>query len=197
MSDLETQIAADYGVTVDVTGTEADEPWNTDRGGIDAINAASEGVGKVVAWLALLLVFNAAAAVIMREVFNKPLAWANDMGYFLYAIHFLLGTAFTLKRNGHIRTDFVYRNWSAKRQGWTDAIVYGLLFIPCLLLALNATASKGLNSFRIREESITSNSGLPLWVLKVVLPIAIFLWLLQSISEFVKSVRVARSGEWQ
>lgn len=197
MSDLETQIAADYGVTVDVSGTEADEPWNTDRGGIDAINAVSEGTGQVVSWLALALVITFVADVFSRTFFDDSISWANDLGYFLYSIHFIIGAAFTLKRSGHIRTDFVYRNWGARRQGLTDAIVYGLLFIPALSVALWIATEKGWNSYQLREEVITSTSGLPLWVLKVALPIGLLLWLLQSVSEFVKSVRVARSGEWQ
>ncbi len=197
MSDLETQIAAEYGVAIDVENTEIDEPWNTDRGGIDAINALSEGTGQAVAWLGLGLVFVFVADVISRQVFNDSISWANDLAYFLYSIHFVIGAAFTLKRNGHIRTDFVYRNWSARRQAITDAIVYAFLFIPALVLALKIATEKGLNSFSIREEVITSNSGLPLWVLKIALPIGLLLWLLQSISELVKSIRAARSGEWE
>lgn len=197
MSDLETQIAADYGVEIDVQDTDIDEPWNTDRGGVDSINAVSEGTGRVVAWLALALMLVLVADVFSREFFNDSISWANDMAYFLYSIHFILGAAFTLKRSGHIRTDFVYRNWSARRQGITDAIVYGLLFIPAMVVALWIATEKGLNSFEIREKVITSTSGLPLWVLKVALPLGLFLWLLQSISELVKSIRTARSGEWQ
>ncbi len=197
MSDLESQIAADYGVEVDVKGTEIDEPWNTDRGGVDAINAVSEGTGRVVAWLGLGLMLVLAADVFARELFSDSISWANDMAYFLYSIHFIIGAAFTLKRSGHIRTDFVYRNWSARRQAWTDAVVYGLLFIPALLVALWIATDKALDSFRIREKVITSTSGLPLWVLKVALAVGLLLWLLQSISELVKSIRTARSGEWQ
>jgi len=197
VSDLETQIAADYGVEIEVEGTGIDEPWNTDKGGIGWINAISEGSGQVVAWLGLGLVLTFAADVISRTFFGDSISWANDFGYFLYSIHFIIGAAYTLKRNGHIRTDFVYRNWNAKRQGLTDAVVYGLLFIPALTIALWVSTEKGWKSFQLREEVITSNSGLPLWVLKVALPLGLFLWLLQSISEFVKSVRVVKEGDWR
>lgn len=195
MSDLETEIAAEHGIVIDAAAEGIDEPWNTDRGGVDQINAVSEGTGQIVAWLALPLAFVFVADVILRQLGN-PIGWANDLGYFFYSIHFMIGAAFTLKRNGHIRTDFVYRNWGAKRQGAVDAAVYAFLFIPALIIALIISGGKGWDSFQLREEVITSNSGLPLWVLKVTLPIAIFLWLLQSISELVKSVRVARTGEW-
>jgi len=196
MSDLETEIAAEYGITIDTKEAGIDEPWNTDRGGIDKINAVSEGTGQVVAWLCLGLVFVFVADVIARKYFSS-ISWANDMGYFLYSIHFMIGSAFTLKRSGHIRTDFQYRKWGHRRQGITDMIMYGVFFIPALVLALWVSIEKGLRSFMQAEETITSNSGLPLWVLKVVLPIALFLWLLQSISELVKSIGVARTGEWQ
>jgi len=195
MSNLETEIAAEYGVTVDEKEAGIDEPWNTERGGIDSINAASEWTGQIVAWLALGLVLTFVADVLFKQ-FATSIRWANDFGYFLYSIHFIIGAAFTLKRNGHIRTDFVYRNWGARRQGLTDAVVYGLLFIPALAGGLWIAADKGRDSFRLREEVITSNSGLPLWVLKVALPVGLALWLLQSISEFVKSVRVVRDGDW-
>lgn len=197
MSDLETQIAADYGVEIDVEGSGIDEPWNTDKGGVASINAISEGSGQVAAWLGLALVFTFAADVISRTFLGDSISWANDFGYFLYSIHFVIGAAYTLKRSGHIRTDFVYRNWSAKRQALTDALVYGFLFIPALFIALWVSAGKGKNSFDLREEVITSNSGLPLWVLKVALPIGLFLWLLQSISELVKSLRVLKEGDWR
>jgi len=196
VSDLETQIAAEYGVTVDTEEAGIDEPWNTDRGGIGPINALSEVSGQVVSWLGLGLVIVLVADVLFRE-FGDSIGWANDFAYFLYSIHFMVGAAYTLKRSGHIRTDFVYRNWGARRQGLTDAIVYGLLFIPALFVALWVSTQKGWKSFQLREEVITSTSGLPLWVLKVALPIGLLLWLLQSISEFVKSVRVVREGEWR
>jgi len=196
MSDLETEIAAEYGVEIDTSAEGIDEPWNTERGGIDSINAVSEVTGQVVSWLCLVLVFVFVADVIARKYFNS-IPWANDMGYFLYSIHFMIGAAFTLKRNGHIRTDFQYRKWSARRQGITDMIVYGVFFIPALALALWISLEKGVRSFMQAEEVITSNSGLPFWVLKLVLPLGLFLWLMQSISELVKSIRVARTGAWQ
>jgi len=196
MSDLETEIAAAYGIEIDTKEAGIDEPWNTDRGGVDAINAVSERSGQLVSWLCLALVFVFVADVIARKYFSS-ISWANDMGYFLYSIHFMIGAAFTLKRSGHIRTDFQYRKWGNKRQAITDAVMYGVFFIPALILALWISLEKGLKSFVQGEEVITSNSGLPLWVLKLVLPLALILWLAQSISELVKSLRVAKSGEWQ
>ncbi len=196
MSDLETEIAAEYGVEIDTAAAGIDEPWNTDRGGIEVINAASEGLGRIVSWLGLALMVTFVADVLFRK-FGDSISWANDLGYFLYSLHFVLGAAFTLKRNGHIRTDFVYRNWPAQRQALTDAIVYAFFFIPSLTAALWVSTGKGKKSFELREEVITSNSGLPLWILKVALPVGLFMWLLQSISELVKSIRAVREGEWR
>lgn len=194
--DLETALAAEHGVEIDTAEAGIDEPWNTDRGGIEAINAASEWSGQAISWLGLALMVTLVADVLFRR-FADTIPWANDFAYFLYSLHFILGAAFTLKRSGHIRTDFVYRNWSVKRQAITDAVVYGFFFIPALSAALWVSVEKGLKSFDLREEVITSNSGLPLWVLKVALPIGLLMWLLQSISELVKSIRAANDGEWR
>jgi len=194
--DLETALAAEHGVEIDTAEAGIDEPWNTDRGGIDQINAVSEWSGQAIAWLGLALMVTLVADVLFRK-FADTIPWANDFAYFLYSLHFILGAAFTLKRSGHIRTDFAYRNWSVRRQAITDAVVYGLFFIPALSAALWVSIEKGLKSFDLREEVITSNSGLPLWVLKVALPVGLLMWLLQSVSELVKSIRAARDQEWQ
>ncbi len=196
-STTDAEVAARYGVSVDEEAEGIAEPWNTDGGGIRPISALSEGVGKAAAWLTLPLLAVLGGEALRRAFFGNSFIWAQDVGYMLYATHFLLGAAYTLKKSGHIRTDFEYRKWSTRRQAGMDIFIYAFLFIPVMLLALDVSIEFAWKSFEQREQVITSAWDGPLWPLKAMLPIALFLWTLQSISELVKSIRAFRKGEWE
>src|SRR5262245_66599544 len=71
--------------------------------------------------------------VFARYFFNAPTIWAYDMTYILYGTFFMLGSAYTLLRGKHIRTDNFYSQWSPRRQGLVDTVCYLVLFFPPLL----------------------------------------------------------------
>ena len=73
--------------------------------------------------------------VVARYLFNAPTVWAYDMTFMLYGTFFMLGSAYTLMRKGHIRTDTFYGNWSPRVQGAVDAVCYAILF-PALIIFL-------------------------------------------------------------
>ena len=70
--------------------------------------------------------------VVARYLFNAPTVWAYDMTFMLYGTFFMLGSAYTLMRKGHIRTDTFYANWSPRVQGAVDAVCYVIL-LPALV----------------------------------------------------------------
>ena len=73
--------------------------------------------------------------VVARHFFRAPTIWAFDVTYMLYGTHFMLGTAYTLMRIGHVRTDMLYQNWSIRRQNLIDAIGYLFFFFPAMALS--------------------------------------------------------------
>jgi TRAP-type mannitol/chloroaromatic compound transport system permease small subunit len=85
--------------------------------------------GRLVAWLIVPMVLSLVYEVVARYFFNMPTVWAYDMTFILYGTFFMLGSAYTLMKKGHIRTDMLYASWSPRRQGITDAICY-LVFLP-------------------------------------------------------------------
>ncbi len=197
MTSTDADVAARYGYTVDEEAEGIAEPWNTDGGNIRWIAAISEWTGKAVAWLVLPLMGILAFEAIRRSLFDVSTKWAQDLGYMLYSTHFMLGAAYTLKRSGHIRTDFVYRNWESRKQAIVDAIIYGVAFIPVMLIAIKVSGEWAWEAFERRELVIQSPWRGPIWPLKAVLPLGLALWTLQSISELVKSIRTIRTGEWE
>ena len=77
---------------------------------IDAISTVS---GHIVAWLVLPLIAIMSYELTVRYMLN-PTLWAYDLSYMLYGAMFMLGTAYTLRRGAHIRTDFLYQDWPVR-----------------------------------------------------------------------------------
>ena len=82
----------------------------------DAIDTFVLVCGKGVAWLILPMVMSLVWEVTARYGFNAPTEWAYDMTFMLYGTFFMVGSAWTLQRGGHIRTDSFYSKWSKRTQ---------------------------------------------------------------------------------
>jgi TRAP-type mannitol/chloroaromatic compound transport system permease small subunit len=155
---------------------------------LDRISAA---VGLAVAWLILPMVGSLVYEVVARYVFDAPTEWAYDMTFMLYGSLFMLGSAYTLQKGGHIRTDMFYSEWSPRTRAFVDAACYLLLFLPPMLVFLDLSAQYFWKSFQQNERIVTS-PWLPIvWPFKAVMPVTAGLLVLQGISELIKSLQVA------
>ena len=159
-------------------------------------DALSEWSGRVFAWLVLPLMFALVWEVVARYVFNAPTSWAFDVTYMLYGAHFMLMTAFTLKRGGHIRTDFVYRLLSARWQGIIDSALYILFFLPAIAVLLWVSIEYTISSWVKLERAFLTPWMPPIYPLKTVVPITAVLLLLQGLAELVRSLYAASKGRW-
>ena len=94
--------------------------------------------GKAFAWCILGMTFGIAYEVFVRYVLNSPTSWAFDMSYMMYGALFMMGGAYTLSRNGHVRGDFVYRLWRPRTQARVELTLYFLFFFPGVLALIFA-----------------------------------------------------------
>lgn len=150
-----------------------------------AIDALNSGIHQIAVWLVLLCTLISAGNALVRYLLNASSnAWL-ELQWFMFAVIFLFGAAYTLKENGHVRVDVMYGRYKPRTQVWVD-LLGGLLFlIPTCVVILVTTWPWTMNSLRVAEMSPDAG-GLPYWPIKLVLPIAIFLLLLQAISEVIK-----------
>lgn len=154
---------------------------------VDALNAA---VGKFAMYL-----FFALAAVLLYSVFSRlflrlPVNWSLEMSQFLLSAYYLLGGAYSLQMGSHVRMDLFYGAMSPRRRAFTDA--FTILFVIFYLVVL---FRGGLSS---TEYAITYNQknytswAPPMWPIKSIMTLGIFLMLLQAISQLIKDVALAR-----
>ncbi|MBD3669140.1 MAG: TRAP transporter small permease subunit, partial [Gammaproteobacteria bacterium] len=77
------------------------------KGFIRAVDGFTERFGQWVALLILPLVFVVMYEVVLRKVFHAPTRWGFEMTVYIYGTHFMLGMAYTLLHDGHVRIDVI------------------------------------------------------------------------------------------
>jgi TRAP-type mannitol/chloroaromatic compound transport system permease small subunit len=156
--------------------------------GIDALN---ERLGYVANWLVLLACLISAGNAFSRYGFNMSSnAWL-EIQWYMFAGMVMLGAAYTLRRNEHVRVDIIYGGLSTRKQVWVD-IVGTLLFLLTSMTVL-AWTSWGFfhESWRIHEMS-ASAGGLLRWPVKILMPLGFSLIVLQGLSEVIKRIGYLR-----
>lgn len=150
-------------------------------------NLFQQHFGQILAWGLLSLVLISASIVILRYGFDIGSIALQETALYNHAIIFMLGFAYTLQQNEHVRVDIFYAQLSKKRKAWVD-LIGGLIFaLPVMIfIALNSWQYVA-NSWRIFESSAEAG-GLPfVYLLKSVILIMLFLLTSQIISDIVKS----------
>jgi TRAP-type mannitol/chloroaromatic compound transport system permease small subunit len=163
---------------------------------IRALDAISIWAARISGWLILPLTLILVYEVLSRKFLQRPTTWASDMSYMLYGALFMLAAAYALQRGAHIRTDFLYRRWPVRVQGIVDAGLYLLFFFPGIGLFLWLGWDFAWASWLQGERAITSPWRAPIYLLKMVIPTAAALLLLQGFAEFLKSLYAASRGRW-
>ncbi|MGK9237135.1 TRAP transporter small permease subunit [Inquilinus limosus] len=159
---------------------------------VDRLNA---WIGRIAAWSILALTLVISYEVFARYLFRSPTTWAYDASYMLYGTLFMLGGAYTLSRNGHVRGDFLYRTWSPRRQAWMDLVLYFLFFFPGIAALIWAGYLEASRSWAIGERS--NSPGAPiLYPFKTLIPIVGCLMLLQGAVEVIRCLDCIRTGRW-
>jgi TRAP-type mannitol/chloroaromatic compound transport system permease small subunit len=156
----------------------------------------SRMVGHAFAWCIVILCFGTSYEVFVRYVLNDPTSWAFDMSYLMYGGLFFMAGAYTLSRNGHVRGDFIYRMWRPRVQAIIDLTLYFLFFYPGVLALMYAGWGYGYEAFRIREVSVNSPVGIPVWQLKLLIPFGAGLLALQGLAEVMRCIICIRDGRW-
>ncbi|MFL4967672.1 MAG: TRAP transporter small permease subunit [Xanthobacteraceae bacterium] len=161
-----------------------------------AIDEISTWVGKTVAWLIIALMLVVCAEVFKRYILNAPTAWIFDAENMLYGTFFMLGGAYTLAQNAHVRGDFLYSSMRPRTQASLDLALYLVFFIPGIAALIYAGYYYAADSWRIAEHSTVTAEGPPVYQFKAMIPLAGMLVMLQGIAEIVRCIFCIKTGQW-
>jgi TRAP-type mannitol/chloroaromatic compound transport system permease small subunit len=163
---------------------------------ITAIDQLNKMVGHAFAWCIVILTLGTSYEVFVRYVLNDPTSWAFDMSYILYGALFLMAGPYTLSRNAHVRGDIFYRLWRPVTQARLEFVLYFLFYFPGVLALVFYGFLYASDSIRVNEVSVYSPAGLPIWPLKMLIPIAGVLLTLQGVAELMRCLVCMREGQW-
>ncbi len=157
-------------------------------GVIDRITTA---IGRSVIWLIFAAILVSAVNAIVRKAFSiSSNAWLEAQWY-LFGAAFLLGSAYALKENEHIRIDIFYGTRSRNTRHWIDLLGHVFFLLPFVLLMSWMLIPYAWQAFESGQ--ISSNAGgLMIWPARAFLAAGFALLTLQAVSEIIKKIAVMR-----
>ena len=160
------------------------------------VDGLNDRIGALIRWLALFMVLVGAISAVMRY-FARSQQWqlnltpATEAQWYFFSIIFLLGAAYGLNHDVHVRVDVMYERFSAKTQAWIDMAGTILFLIPFSIMMLWVSYPAVLNSWEIREQS-PDPGGLPRYPIKILILVSFVLLVLQALSQLIKQIDVIR-----
>ena len=159
----------------------------------------SAAVGWLAARLVVAMVAAGALAAALRYLapslgIAPALNALADVQWMLFSVVFLLGAAWVLAEDGHVRVDVLYGRLSPRRRAAVDLLGVVLLLLPMCALLLWATVPAVSEAVALREGALDAG-GLPRWPVKLVLPLGIALLAVQGVAQALRAVGVLAGSE--
>jgi TRAP-type mannitol/chloroaromatic compound transport system permease small subunit len=157
----------------------------------DSIDRISRGFGLLASAAVLAACLISAAVASARYGLGiGSNAWL-EIQWYLFGAMILLGAAWTLKRNEHVRVDLVYLAVTPRRRLWLD--LFGLLafLLPGMVLMAALAWPPFWERFS-RNEISESPGGLLRWPVKLLLPVGFALVALQGVAETIRRIAALR-----
>ncbi len=159
-----------------------------------AIDRVTETLGRIAAWALGGVIAIVLAVVLLRYGVGWGRIWLQEAYVWLNAVAVLLGLAYTLKHDAHVRIDLLYERWSIRRRALADLLGCVVLLTPFALAVLWTSQGYVTRAWQIREASREAG-GLPgVFLLKSLIPLAALLLFLQGLAVGWRAVRRLRAG---
>jgi len=162
--------------------------WSRLRTLADLIDGLSDRIGHAIAWLTLGTVIITFVVVVMRYLFQTGSIALQESISYLHAAVFMLGAAYTLRHDGHVRVDIVYRKLSARARAWVDLAGSLLLLLPVCTFILLISLEYVVASWAVLEGSQEASGLNAVFLLKTLIPVMAVLLLLQGCAQLLRSV---------
>ena len=156
------------------------------RAFINMVDGFSRKQAMIVCWAIFPLIFVLNYEVTARYVFNAPTIWAYDFAYIFYGVLFMLGGAYTLLVDEHVRIDILYMKMSPKGRSTVEILGYLVFFFPVVIGYLYFGIEFTWDSYVLQETAKDSIFAPIIWPYKLVMPLAALFLLLQGIASFTR-----------
>jgi len=157
------------------------------------IDTVNKTLGRGVAWLVLATVLLSVFTAIARKFGFGSNGFLEGQWYLFSAV-FLLGAAYTLQADQHVRVDVLSKRWSAKTRALIDIVGHVLFLLPVAVCLAWLGWHDFIQVWQHNEMSADAG-GLARWPVKLLIPVGFGLLILQVLSEIGKRIQVIVNGE--
>jgi TRAP-type mannitol/chloroaromatic compound transport system permease small subunit len=154
------------------------------------LDRLAEITGRIIAWLTLGMVLTTFAVVVLRYVFQTGSIALQESVTFMHATVFMLGAAYTLRHDAHVRVDIFYQKRSPRARAWIDLLGTLILLFPVCGFVFLSSLDYVAASWSIQEGSREAGGLDGVFLLKTAIPLMALLLLLQGCSMLVHSLLV-------
>lgn len=159
---------------------------------LHTIDLISEWSGKLFSWFLLVVMLIIGFEILMR-LFEKSQVWVFDVTLFLAGSVYVVGGAYTLLKNRHVKMDVLYVRLPPRIQALFDLITVPGFVIFCGILLWQG-GIRAWESFGMREKLITGFMPI-VWPVRFTVPLGGLLILLQGLAKFVRDFHVVIRGK--
>lgn len=157
---------------------------------VHLIDAFTERTGKLLAWFALAMALLTAIVVMLRYGFNTGSIATQELIIYLHGSLFMLGAAYTLKHEGHVRVDIFYQRFGPRGRAWVNSLGGIVFLLPLCVLIFGMSWNYVTESWAIREIS-PEPGGIPaVFLLKTLLPLMAVNLFCQGLAEVLRSALI-------
>ena len=158
------------------------------------INHIVRLVGNLTALVLALLILLVLYDATVRYLFHAGSIALQELEWHLFDVVILLGIAYALRENAHVRVDIFYDRFSKKTRAWIDLTGTLFLVLPFSALIIYVGFDFVMLSF-MQMEASSDPGGLPYrFIVKSLMPLAFTLLILQSLSEVRRALKVIREA---
>ncbi|HPQ38283.1 MAG TPA: TRAP transporter small permease subunit, partial [Synergistaceae bacterium] len=118
---------------------------------VDAIN---RGLGKIMSFFILPLIFILCYEVVMRYFFNSPTIWAHEISGHIFGMYAVLGGGYVMLNREHIKSDVLYAQFSERNQAIIDLVTFPLIFFLLAVIFVEGIEMAKV-SLKYRETTVS------------------------------------------
>ncbi len=154
------------------------------------IDIFTDRSGRLLAWLVLAMALVTAVVVVMRYGFNMGSIMAQEAVTYMHGCLFMLGAAYALKNEAHVRVDIFYRSFSPRARAWVNSLG-AIVFLMPLCTFIGFSSWNYVSESWLIHETSPEPGGIPaVFLLKSVIPLMAFNLFLQGLAETLRNAMV-------
>lgn len=163
------------------------------RAYVKYVDYISTKFGRMAMYLIFMMIGVLLLGAITRNVLNIPLSWTIEMAQFTMTAYYIMGGAYSIQMDDHVRMDLIYGLYSDKTKARIDVFTsfFLVFYLVCLLIGSISSTMYAIE-YGQRKFSQWNPSMIPI---KVIMVIGIVLILLQAISTFFKDWAISSGKE--